>query len=83
MFWGDIDVALYLFFPIRLMNGVFFLFFFPFYVQFAGFSRECLTEWNIFLNLAVPGMAMLSLEWWCFEIFVFICGMLVFAKYMQ
>lgn len=76
----DINVVMFYSVFLRFRNDALF-FVYSFYVHFAGFSWECLTEWNIFLNLAVPGIAMLCLEWWCFEIFVFICGMFIFAKY--
>jgi Na+-driven multidrug efflux pump len=39
-----------------------------------GFSKECFTDWKTFLHLSIPGMFMLCLEWWCFEILVFLCG---------
>ncbi|KAK3588460.1 hypothetical protein CHS0354_025117 [Potamilus streckersoni] len=45
-------------------------------VTWTGFSWECLEDWGQFFSLAVPGMAMRCLEWWSYEIFVFIAGLL-------
>lgn len=42
----------------------------------SGFSKECLTDWKEFLDLAVPGIFLVALEWWSFEIFVVISGLL-------
>lgn len=40
-----------------------------------GFSKDCLIDWKPFVHLALPGMMMICLEWWCFEILTFICGL--------
>ncbi|XP_021346973.1 multidrug and toxin extrusion protein 1-like [Mizuhopecten yessoensis] len=42
----------------------------------SGWSRECLFEWGTYLTLAIAGMLMLCLEWWCYEILVFLSGLL-------
>ena len=39
-----------------------------------GWSRECLTEWGAFMSLAIPGMLMLCVEWWTYEIGSFLAG---------
>ncbi|XP_064865702.1 multidrug and toxin extrusion protein 1-like isoform X3 [Oncorhynchus nerka] len=39
-----------------------------------GWSRDCLQEWGPFLYLAVPSMLMMCLEWWTYEIGVFMAG---------
>ncbi|XP_036806793.1 multidrug and toxin extrusion protein 1 isoform X4 [Oncorhynchus mykiss] len=39
-----------------------------------GWSRDCLQEWGPFLYLAVPSMLMMCLEWWIYEIGVFMAG---------
>ena len=31
-------------------------------------SREALTGWGSFLQLALPSAAMTSIEWWCYEL---------------
>ncbi|XP_076001649.1 multidrug and toxin extrusion protein 1-like isoform X2 [Genypterus blacodes] len=33
-----------------------------------GWSMDCLQEWGPFVQLAVPSMLMLCLEWWMFEV---------------
>lgn len=42
----------------------------------AGWSTDCLQDWGTFARLAVPGMFMVCLEWWGFEIGVFLTGIL-------
>uniref|UniRef100_A0A8C7HWZ2 Multidrug and toxin extrusion protein n=1 Tax=Oncorhynchus kisutch TaxID=8019 RepID=A0A8C7HWZ2_ONCKI len=39
-----------------------------------GWSCDCLQEWGPFLYLAVPSMLMMCLEWWTYEIGVFMAG---------
>ena len=39
-----------------------------------GWSRECLTEWGPYMSLAIPGMLMLCVEWWTYEIGSFLAG---------
>ncbi|KAM4664039.1 multidrug and toxin extrusion protein 1-like [Discoglossus pictus] len=41
-----------------------------------GWSRACLEEWGPFIHLAVPSMLMLCIEWWAFEIGIFLAGVL-------
>ena len=41
---------------------------------FSGWSMECLEGWGEFINIAIPGMLMLCMEFWCFEIGVFLSG---------
>ncbi|XP_071198725.1 multidrug and toxin extrusion protein 1-like isoform X2 [Salvelinus alpinus] len=41
-----------------------------------GWSRDCLQEWGPFLYLAVPSMLMMCLEWWTYEIGVFMAGLI-------
>ena len=40
----------------------------------AGWSLECLQDWGKFIRLCLPGMLMLCMEWWGFEIGVFLTG---------
>ncbi|KAI0241325.1 Multidrug and toxin extrusion protein 2 [Lamellibrachia satsuma] len=35
-----------------------------------------LQNWNVFMKLALPGMLMVCLEWWCFEVGTFLAGTL-------
>ena len=44
------------------------------YVTWGGWSLASLSEWWLFLKLALPGMIMLCLEWWSAEITTFIAG---------
>lgn len=39
-------------------------------------SMECLQGWGLYLTLAFPGMLMVCLEWWCFEIGTILSGTL-------
>ncbi|KAM6110693.1 multidrug and toxin extrusion protein 2-like [Pterocles gutturalis] len=41
-----------------------------------GWSRDCLQDWGPFIRLAVPGMLMMCIEWWTFEIGSFLAGLL-------
>ncbi|NXF99184.1 S47A2 protein, partial [Sakesphorus luctuosus] len=41
-----------------------------------GWSRDCLLDWGSFIWLAVPGMIMMCIEWWTFEIGSFLAGLL-------
>ncbi|XP_057631324.1 multidrug and toxin extrusion protein 1 [Chionomys nivalis] len=41
-----------------------------------GWSWECLHDWASFLQLAVPSMLMLCIEWWAYEIGSFLSGIL-------
>ncbi|XP_010616447.1 multidrug and toxin extrusion protein 1 isoform X1 [Fukomys damarensis] len=41
-----------------------------------GWSLECLQDWASFLNLAIPSMFMLCIEWWAYEIGSFLSGIL-------
>ena len=43
---------------------------------FAGWSTQCLMDWGRFARIAIPGMLMVCLEWWGFEIGVFLSGLL-------
>ncbi|NXS31394.1 S47A2 protein, partial [Pomatostomus ruficeps] len=45
-----------------------------------GWSRECLVDWGSFIWLAVPGMVMLCIEWWTFEIGSFLAGLISVAE---
>ncbi|KAK3597592.1 hypothetical protein CHS0354_030133 [Potamilus streckersoni] len=42
----------------------------------SGFSFECLQDWYVFFRYALPGLAMICLEWWGIEILTFIAGLL-------
>ncbi|XP_021550189.1 multidrug and toxin extrusion protein 1 [Neomonachus schauinslandi] len=41
-----------------------------------GWSQECLQDWASFFNLAIPGMLMLCMEWWAYEIGSLLSGIL-------
>ena len=43
---------------------------------FVGWSTQCLMDWGRFTRIAIPGMLMVCLEWWGFEIGVFLSGLL-------
>lgn len=40
----------------------------------AGWSSECLLEWDSFTSLAIPSMLMMCIEWWTYEIGSFLIG---------
>ncbi|XP_072325962.1 multidrug and toxin extrusion protein 1-like [Scyliorhinus torazame] len=40
----------------------------------AGWSTDCLQEWGQFTRLAIPSLLMLCVEWWTYEIGMFIVG---------
>uniref|UniRef100_A0A8C5MLS5 Multidrug and toxin extrusion protein n=1 Tax=Leptobrachium leishanense TaxID=445787 RepID=A0A8C5MLS5_9ANUR len=39
-----------------------------------GWSLACFEEWGTFIRLAIPSMFMLCIEWWTFEIGIFLAG---------
>ncbi|XP_056136489.1 multidrug and toxin extrusion protein 1-like [Lampris incognitus] len=41
-----------------------------------GWSLDCLQEWGPFIQLAIPSMLMLCLEWWMFEVGGFLAGVI-------
>ncbi|XP_038183441.1 multidrug and toxin extrusion protein 1 isoform X2 [Arvicola amphibius] len=41
-----------------------------------GWSWECMHDWASFLQLAIPSMLMLCIEWWAYEIGSFLSGIL-------
>ena len=41
-----------------------------------GLTYECLEEWGPFVKLGVYGIVMLCLDWWCFEMTIFLSGIL-------
>ncbi|XP_059829524.1 multidrug and toxin extrusion protein 1-like isoform X1 [Hypanus sabinus] len=42
----------------------------------AGWSPECLQEWGSFVRLAIPSMLMLCIEWWGYEVGIFLAGLM-------
>lgn len=42
----------------------------------SGWSMDCLQDWGPFVQLAIPSMLMLCLEWWMFEIGGFLAGII-------
>nr|XP_019939246.1 PREDICTED: multidrug and toxin extrusion protein 1 isoform X2 [Paralichthys olivaceus] len=45
-------------------------------VTWGGWSLDCLQEWGPFMQLAIPSMLMLCLEWWMFELGGFLAGLI-------
>ncbi|KAK4283143.1 hypothetical protein QN277_000127 [Acacia crassicarpa] len=45
-----------------------------------GFSFECFTQWKSLIELAIPSCVSVCLEWWWYEIMIFLCGLLVNPK---
>lgn len=41
---------------------------------------ECMQEWGPFIQLAIPSMLMLCLEWWLFEVGGFLAGVISEAE---
>lgn len=39
-----------------------------------GWTRDCLQEWGSFIQLAIPSMFMVCIEWWTFEVGTFLAG---------
>ncbi|XP_072099073.1 multidrug and toxin extrusion protein 1-like isoform X7 [Mobula birostris] len=46
----------------------------------AGWSADCLQEWGGFVQLAVPSMLMLCIEWWTYEVGTFLSGLVSEAE---
>ncbi|XP_067866740.1 multidrug and toxin extrusion protein 1-like isoform X2 [Heterodontus francisci] len=40
-----------------------------------GWSTDCLQEWGFFIRLAIPSMLMMCIEWWTYEIGIFLAGL--------
>ncbi|XP_061683831.1 multidrug and toxin extrusion protein 1-like isoform X4 [Syngnathoides biaculeatus] len=45
-----------------------------------GWSRDCLEGWGPFIRLALPSLLMMCVEWWTFEISVFLAGLISEAE---
>ncbi|GFY81947.1 MATE efflux family protein [Actinidia rufa] len=45
-----------------------------------GLTTDCLRDWKLLLNLAIPSCVSVCLEWWWYEIMILLCGMLVNPK---
>ncbi|CAH1777792.1 unnamed protein product [Owenia fusiformis] len=45
-----------------------------------GWSVECLQEWGVFFYLALPGLAMMGIEFWNYELGTFLSGILPDGK---
>ncbi|XP_078539714.1 multidrug and toxin extrusion protein 1 [Lissotriton helveticus] len=41
-----------------------------------GWTTECFQEWDSFIDLAIPSMLMLCIEWWAYEIGSFLAGII-------
>uniref|UniRef100_A0A8I3P394 Multidrug and toxin extrusion protein n=1 Tax=Canis lupus familiaris TaxID=9615 RepID=A0A8I3P394_CANLF len=41
-----------------------------------GWTRDCFQEWNSYIQLAIPSMFMVCIEWWTFEIGTFLAGLI-------
>ncbi|KAM5214655.1 multidrug and toxin extrusion protein 2-like isoform 2-T2 [Hipposideros larvatus] len=41
-----------------------------------GWSSQCLQDWGSFFQLAIPSMLMICIEWWAYEIWSFLTGLL-------
>uniref|UniRef100_A0A8C2XGA7 Multidrug and toxin extrusion protein n=1 Tax=Cyclopterus lumpus TaxID=8103 RepID=A0A8C2XGA7_CYCLU len=41
-----------------------------------GWSKECLQDWGSYINLAIPSMIMMCVEWWTYEIGGFLAGLI-------
>uniref|UniRef100_A0A671Y8G4 Multidrug and toxin extrusion protein n=1 Tax=Sparus aurata TaxID=8175 RepID=A0A671Y8G4_SPAAU len=65
---SQLSLALLLYFFIRLMG--------LHKETWSGWSLDCLQEWGQFIQVAVPSMLMLCLEWWTFEIGGFLAGVI-------
>jgi len=64
----------YILFPI--MAFLYIRFYTDYKESWGGWSMECFKEWKQFFKLGIPGMLMLSLEWWAFEIMAVLSGIL-------
>ncbi|XP_072446058.1 multidrug and toxin extrusion protein 1-like isoform X1 [Chiloscyllium punctatum] len=42
----------------------------------AAWSTDCMQEWGLFVRLAIPSMLMLCIEWWSYEVGVFLAGII-------
>ncbi|KAF0030014.1 hypothetical protein F2P81_016745 [Scophthalmus maximus] len=43
---------------------------------YTGWSKECLQDWGSYIHLAIPGMVMMCVEWWTYEIGGFLAGLI-------
>ncbi|PNH05195.1 MATE efflux family protein 5 [Tetrabaena socialis] len=41
-----------------------------------GWTSECLTDWPLYIRVAIPSAVMICLDWWTFEIIVMLSGLL-------
>lgn len=62
---------------IMCLLTLFYIIFSKFYEPtWDGLQRDSLYEWSVFIKLAIPGMLMICVEWWSFEIGVFLAGLI-------
>ena len=47
----------------------------------SGWDIECLQEWGAFFNLSVFGLLMIIIEWWSFEVGIFLAGNIFYQVY--
>ena len=59
-------ISTHVFFKIMIINS--------FANSSSGWSRESLEDWGIFGKLAFFGLMMTSIEWWAFEVGMFLAG---------
>ncbi|CAH1776860.1 unnamed protein product [Owenia fusiformis] len=77
--WGTTGsaVAQVLAYFIMAMGTLCYILFSKMYTEtWDGWTKECLDDWGFFMKLALPGMLMVCLEWWCFEIGTVLTGVL-------
>ena len=48
-----------------------------------GWSRECLKDWFQIVRYGIPGYVMIAVEWWTFEIGIFVTGFLADSEIQQ
>ncbi|XP_013836820.1 multidrug and toxin extrusion protein 2 isoform X6 [Sus scrofa] len=41
-----------------------------------GWTMDCFQEWGSFIQLAIPSMFMVCIEWWTFEVGTFLAGLI-------
>ena len=44
-------------------------------LTWGGWSWECLVDWWTFTKLAIPGLFMLCMKWWSYEVGIVVVGM--------
>ncbi|XP_077868284.1 multidrug and toxin extrusion protein 1-like [Saccoglossus kowalevskii] len=62
--WWLISITLFVYIKIRKLHKS----------TWAGWSYECLNDWDVYVKISLAGILMIASEWWAFEVGTFLMG---------